>query len=453
MDICMLFLILAVCAVVMLATNSSGEWRPDFRPVPEGVVELTDLPVDGSIVEREDGALMLMYGGGVWESGQEAPECRVSTDGGQTWGEPVALDCQMGAGGVIRLQSGALGMYGTKGRERGVSYFCSSPDEGKSWTEPVPIPSYPDFYPMYHSLIQLKSGRLLLTGYWDALDAQPPDAWPESRSNWGLWKGHILFMEGHRGPAIAAGLVYHSDDEGQTWEQCNGGLFGWFDERGVPNGEGGVTFIAEPTSAETEDGRVLLFARSETGRVVHSYSLDEGVTWHSILPTELASSASPPMLVRIPQTGDLLCVWNQVSAEEIRRGFARGRLSAAISRDSGQTWENFKTLEVQEGMADVARVAPEFPIPRRVKGRPGLGQFPNGYAKFDYPNVDVIGEKVFIRYYRAWSEVIDDGTQKIERSGGWPVRIPTENRWVSDREARMTGEGVLRVYPLDWFYQ
>ncbi len=445
----LLLVILGVCAVLMLATSSSGEGRPDFRPVPEGVVELTDLPVDGSIVERKDGALMLIYGGGVWESAKEAPECRVSTDGGRTWGEPVVLDCQIGAGGVIRLQSGALGMYGTKGRERGVSYFCSSPDEGKSWTEPVPIPSYPNWYPMYHSLIQLKSGRLLISGYWSALSPNPPDTWPYGRGNWGLWKGHILFMEGHRGPAIAAGLVYHSDDEGQTWGECNGGLFGWFDERGVPNGQGGITLVAEPTSAETEDGRVLLFGRSRTGRVVHSYSLDGGVTWQSILPTELASSQSPPMLVRIPQTGDLLCVWNQESGEEIRRGFHRGRLSAALSRDSGLTWENFKTLELREGMADVARITPEFPIPRLLVSRPGLGQLPDGYAQFDYANVDIIGEKVFIRYHRTWPKLLDEETEKIEKPGGWPGRWPVHD----DSEATMTGESVLRVYPLEWFYE
>ncbi len=438
-----------VCAVAMLATSSSTEGRPNFRPVPEGVVELLGFPADGGIVEREDGALMFIYGGGVYESGLDTPRCRLSTDAGQTWGEPTPVNCEIGAGGVIRLQSGALGMYGTKARERGAYYFCSSPDEGKTWTEPVLIPTYPDFYPMYHSLIQLKSGRLLLTGYWEALDGYSPDVWPHARNNWSLWKGNINFAEGHRGPENGIALVYRSDDEGQSWQQCNAGLFGWFDERGVPNGQGGITPVWEPTSAETEDGRVLLFARSKTGRVVYSYSLDGGATWQSILPTELASSQAPPLLIRIPKTGDLLCVWNQVSAEEIRRGFARGRLSAAISRDSGLTWENFKTLELQKGMADVARITPEFPIPRRIVGRPGVGQVPDGYAKFTYANVDIIGDQVFVRYHRQWPEVIQEKTEKVERSGGWPVRWPVPD----DREARMTGEAVLRIYPLEWFYE
>jgi len=450
----LLLVILGACAVVILATGSSTEGRPDFRPVPKGVVELTEFPVDGGIVERRDGSLMVIYGGGVFETGEQGAKCRISTDGGQTWGEPKPVDSKIGVGGILRLESGVLGIYG-QDSESGESYFCSSNDEGETWTEPVLIPTYRDFRPMYHSLIQLRSGRLLLTGYWESVNtnAFPPDAWPLTRGNWGLWKGKILHMEGHRSPELGVALVYYSDDEGQTWAQCRGGMFGWFDERGVPNGQGGITPVWEPTSAETEDGRVLLFARSKTGRLVQSYSLDGGVTWQSILPTELASSQSPPLLIQIPTTGNLLCVWNQESGEEIRRGFARGRLSAAISRDSGQTWENFKTLELREGMADVARITPEFPIPRRVVGRPGLGRLPDGYAQFDYPNVDIIGEKVFIRYYRTWPKVIDEGTEKIERSGGWPVRIPMSNQFIEDNEATMTGESVLRVYPLEWFYQ
>src|SRR5207247_8723344 len=145
--------------------------------------------------------------------------------------------------------------------------------------------------------------------------------------------------------------------------------------------------LYEPTSAETKDGRVLLVARSKTGRLVQSYSLDGGVMWHSVHPTELSSSQSPALLIRIPKTGDLLCVWNQVSAEEIRRGFLRGRLSSAVSTDSAMTWRHFKTLELQDGMEDVGQIAPQFPIPRRLVARPGLGQLPDGFAMFTYPNV------------------------------------------------------------------
>jgi len=152
-------------------------------------------------------------------------------------------------------------------------------------------------------------------------------------------------------------------------------------------------------------------------------------------------------LIKIPKTGDLLCVWNQVSCEEIRRGFQRGRLSAAISRDSGLTWENFKTLELQEGMENTARITPEFPIARRVVGRPGLGQLPDGFAMFSQPNLDIVGDQVFIRYGRMWPVEKTDAKQKP--SNQWPGIWPRQE----DSGAEWKGEEVImRVYPLEWFY-
>ena len=246
-------------------------------------------------------------------------------------------------------------------------------------------------------------------------------------------------------------VVYYSDDEGLTWKQCVGGIFGWFDERGIPNGEGGIIDVAEPNVAETKDGRLLMIMRSKTGRLLQSYSLDQGVSWLSVLPTELSASQTTPMLIKIPKTGDLLCVWNQVSCEEIRRGFNRGRLSAAISRNSGLTWENFKILELQEEMADAARITPEFPIARRVVCRTGLGQLPDGYCMFSQPNLDIVGDQVFIRYGRMWP-VAKEGEPRDLKADGilWPRREGKQG----DSGAEWKGEEVvLRVYPLEWFYQ
>jgi len=437
-------MLIVVCAL-LVGASGSAEAKPAFTPVPEGVVELVGYSQNGGIVELKDGSLM-MGSGGSWS--QPGDNYRISQDGGRTWGGSQPLNAQIPANGLIRLQSGALAIYGKGEGWPPRWYFSSSLDEGKTWAPPVLIPTYSDFYAMYHSMIQLDSGRLLLAGYWDALNPTAPDAWRYTRGGWGIWRGLKLGMDGHRGPGFGKGLVYYSDDEGQSWQQCEGGLFGWFDERGIPNGEGGSTNLCEPTAAQTKDGRVLLFGRSRTGRLVQSYSPDEGQTWYSVLPTELSSSQSPPLLIRIPMNGDLLCVWNQVSEEEINRGFARGRLSAAISTDSGRTWEHFKTLEVQEGMADVARIIPSFPIPRITRGRPGMCELPDGFAMFTYPNVDIVGDQVFIRYYRMWPEVKADTDTALDS----PPR-PWEQYEKAPYEAEMTAECVLRIYPLEWFYQ
>jgi len=429
--------------------------RPEFRAVPEGVVEHKDdpakdvfFPTGGSVVEAQDGSMMLIQNRVSCQEGGYPDSKRLSTDGGKTWSAPVPLNSEIAAGGLVRLQSGKLGMYGTKrSGEKGPVCFSTSHDDGHTWTPPVELPTYQDFWSMFHSMIQLKSGRLLLVGYWEGLNVAAADAVRFTQSGACMWRGLLLFTDGHRSAEMGVCIAYYSDDEGSTWRQCEGGLFGWFDERGVPNGEGGIIDVYEPTAAETKDGRVLMFMRSKTGRLLQSYSTDGGQTWDSVRPTELSSSQSPPMLVQIPATGDLFCVWNQVSCEEIRRGFFRGRLSSAISRDSGMTWGNFKTIELQEGMEDTARIAPEFPIARRVVASTPLEHLPDGFAMFTYPNVDMVGQKVLVRYARIWPQKLEN-TKKASDDARLPSTIPQDEQ----KQARMSGEWVMRIYPLQYFY-
>ncbi len=438
-----------VVALLAFAKNwEKATDGPKFLPLPEGVTEVCGFGTDGGIVELKDGTLMLAQGGGINDGARVPAEFRISKDGGKSWSDPKPLDCKIGVGGMIRLESGELAIYGrstTPGAGLWDYYFSSSADDGKTWAEPTLITNYPSYYPMFHSMIQLKSGRLLLVGYWEGLNALPPDAARYTNTGWGLWKGKIIFMEGHRGVEMGIAIVYLSDDKGATWKQADGGLFGWFDERGVPNGQGGIIDVYEPCMAETNDGRVMFLGRSKTGRLVYAYSLNDGQTWYSVLPTELSSSQSPPIMVQLPKTGDLLCVWNQVSEEEINRGFLRGRLSSAISKDSGMTWQNFKTIELQEDMEDIARVTPSFPIPRVTRARPGIGFLPDGFAMFTYPNIDIVGDKVFLRYSRMWPCLPEGGTAE-------PDALPKMWPDVEEAGATMTGEGVMRVYPVEWFY-
>jgi hypothetical protein len=237
-------------------------------------------------------------------------------------------------------------------------------------------------------------------------------------------------------PEIDIAAVSRSDDRGKTWAQ-SGYLYGWFDRDGVPNGKGGVTACDEPQVVECEDGRVLFVARSTVGRLVFSYSEDGGVTWTAVRPTELAACYSPCRVVRLPDTGDLLLVWNQVNSSEIRRGYRRGRLSAAISTDSGHSWKNFKTIEVSAGLEDVDRV-PVDPEVKPVVGLPWVGPIPDDYARFFYPFVDVAVDRVFVRYARGWFERIDGETVGA-----------TERK----HEAKGASERVMRIYPLEYFYE
>ena len=57
-----LFMVL-VAGVSVTSGTTASETRPEFRPVPDGVVELTGISGNGSIVEVKDDSLMLAQGG------------------------------------------------------------------------------------------------------------------------------------------------------------------------------------------------------------------------------------------------------------------------------------------------------------------------------------------------------------------------------------------------------
>ena len=396
------------------------------KPLPPGVFQSRGISANGGIIQLKDGSLMLANG----------RSYRLSTDGGRNWDQGHPLQCAIGAAGLIRLQSGALAIYG---RKDNAVYFASSMDEGKTWSEPTQITDYPDFGPLFHSMIQLKSGRLLLTGHWGGLyswdyrDGTMVSVHPDLQyldvSSFGLWRGKKIQIEGHgHAPEMGISVVFRSDDQGQTWKKHPGGLMGWFDFEGRPNGNGGQTSCFEPTIAETRDGNVLFLARSTVGRLVQSFSTDGGEHWYAVVPSDLPSSESPALMVTLPPTGDLLIIWNQMSREEIRRGYRRGRLSSAISTDGGHSWEKFKTLELSEGLEDVDRVPPEYPI-QMVRARDWVGPLPDRWAYFHYPNVDVVGDKVFVRY-AVGSPLLGVAEQNLQKQGS-----------------------ILRIYPMEWFYE
>lgn len=392
-------------------------------PLPAGVMEQTGIGPEGGIVERRDGSLLLAQG----------RMMRTSTDRGRRWSDPQTLNGSLDVGGMIRLQSGSIGMYGSR---QGRHFFALSQDEGATWSEPSFITDYPTFFPLYHAMIQLRSGRLLICGYtsmmsWDegagTMISVHPDLQYADVSAYGSWRGQKIAIEGHgHAPEMGMTVVYRSDDEGRTWAKHPGGLMGWFDFDGVVNGNCGLTPCFEPTLAEARDGNVLLMMRSTVGRLVQSHSTDGGEHWNAVTPSNLASSESPAITVTLPKTGDLLIVWNQQSREEIRRGYRRGRLSSAISRDGGHSWENFKTLEICEGLADVERLPPEFPI-QMVRARDWVGPLPDGWAYYHYANIDIAGDNVLLRYNR----------------GGPLLGIAEQD--LNKQEA------VMRIYPIEWF--
>jgi predicted neuraminidase len=77
-----------------------------------------------------------------------------------------------------------------------------------------------------------------------------------------------------------------------------------------------------------------------------SLSADGGQTWSEPVPTPLKGTAAPVSATRIPSTGDLLAIWNNNPGAK-----TRNPLTAAVSKDEGETWQNLRNLEDAAGDA------------------------------------------------------------------------------------------------------
>ncbi len=329
----------------------------------------------------------------------------VSNDGGRTWTEEYPILTASGhsltGGGnssIIRLMSGRIGIQYARTVETGPQqdvglYFALSDDEGRTWSHEYRINLPGNYASPYHdALIQMGSGRLILPVRWCPAGSRAEHAAGKAM---GTVNGERVTIAGHAHyPEIDIAWIYYSDDEGHTWQTSAHQIIGWPDD-----GRRGAYAVDEPTVAENADGRLVMFARSTLGRVLESFSEDNGETWTRALPNGLCNSYSPVRLRRIPTTGDLHCVWNQVKAAEIRAGYRRSRLTSAISRDGGTTWSHFKTLDCADTLDPAPYHKPDQE-PMFVVADQECGEMPDNYCIFRYPNVCFVGNTIYISYDR-----------------------------------------------------
>ncbi len=312
---------------VQLAPEAGNEGPEVIRS--EGVTKIGLLPPgvgnprnsEGDFIRLKDGRVMLVYSRFTGGGGDHAAATlcsRVSADGGLTWSvedrEVVPKEGAMNVMSVslLRLQSGELALfYLRKNAEDDCrEYLRISTDEGQSWSEPtLCIPAEGYFVVNNDRVIQLQSGRLVVPA---ACHARPGDRF---------------------GRGIA--MAFLSDDNGKTWRQSETEL------QAPPNSGSG---LQEPGIIELRDGRIMMLCRTDQGCQYRSYSEDGGVTWSEAEPTDIMSPCSPATFERIPQTNDILMVWNDHSADPAL-GQKRTPLVAAISRDEGQTWGYRKVIE------------------------------------------------------------------------------------------------------------
>ncbi len=196
----------------------------------------------------------------------------------------------------------------------------------------------------------------------------------------------------------------------------------------------------EPSVAEISPGNLLMLMRTRLGRHFQAWSHDNGETWTRPQPTQLAGTQVPCQLRALPGSGHLLCVFNQHSEPEIRRGFVRQRLSTAISRNAGGVWEFFQNVasilpESHVEPGPIRFISPaqgysmgEWPAPENDAAN--CLPLPENYGRFAYPSVLALKDRVLISHTH----------------GSWRKDLAI----ATDEEKAFNA--IIKVLPLNWFY-
>lgn len=277
---------------------------------------------EGDFIKLKDGKILFIYSHYDGKSSGDHASAylagRYSGDEGKTWtkNDEVILqnegDMNVMSVSLLRLQDSGIAMFYLRKNSTSdcIPMMRKSHDEAKTWSEPVPLIQDKEGYFVLNNdrVIQLDNGRLLAPV---ALHNTPTTAW----SN-----GGKIF-------------VYYSDDSGKTWKSS----------KEVPNPEGVV--LQEPGVAQLQNGKVMMFIRTNEGVQYLSYSKSNGKTWSEAEPSNIVSPQSPASIERIPETGDLVMVWNNNLSEDEKKSKLRTPLNIAVSKDEGKNWQNVKTLE------------------------------------------------------------------------------------------------------------
>ena len=299
-------LIFITLMIALLLTTSAFAQEP-FRAVVVPVGPDNPRNSEAAIIPLKDGSLLLgwteFYAGNGADHGPARISGLISNDEGKTWGGKYTLvendgGCNVMEVNFLRLKDNRIALFYCQKNSEDADcrvMMRTSQDEGKTWNNPRQIS--PD-----NAYTGLTNGRSIR-----------------------LRTGRILLETWHNGDSYC----YLSDDDGETWRES----------QRVKPGDGSW----EPACIELKDGRVLMLMRTGLGGQYKSISNDGGETWTEPVPTPLVGSAAPVSISRIPETGELLALWNHNPGVGARRP-----LTAAISGDEGETWTRFKNIEEGE---------------------------------------------------------------------------------------------------------
>jgi len=193
------------------------------------------------------------------------------------------------------------------------TYSCRSTDDGKTWETPVLLST--PWCGCIHSMIQMKSGRIVLVGQ------------------------EIIPQWRH------ATVMWASDDLGKSWQRGDMLDYGV----GTHDHAGSL----EGTVIERKDGSLYLLLRTESGFLWEATSLD-GLKWTGLKQTKIAAVTCCPQMARLSD-GRIALLWNAPPRHDPKSGSSRVELSLAFSEDETATWS--KPVIVAANYAPGGRVS------------------------------------------------------------------------------------------------
>lgn len=294
-------LALSTFLMVLLAAES-----PTLHP------EARRLPFEhqGPFVTTQDGGILCIDAQRAWRSRDE----------GKTWAEsPLFTESGKYAvsneRALLRTREGVLVSAWMNGVERRQpknwrwgeadvswrefvlpTYVCRSLDDGRTWEPPVKLAE--PWCGCIHSLIQLKSGRLVLIGQ---------EIIPEWRH---------------------ATVTFASDDLGKTWQR--GELLDY--GVGAHDHAGSI----EGTVIERADGEMYLLLRTESGWLWEATSRD-GLKWDGLRQSKIPAVTCCAQMTRLAD-GRIVLLWNAPPRHAPTNRSSRVELSLAWSTDDARTW-------------------------------------------------------------------------------------------------------------------
>lgn len=321
--------ILSVFAVVFLFFASALQIRAaESQKAPELLKEIVlELPLgennprnsEGDFLRLEDGRVLFVYtkyyGASDADHAPAVLASRISADQGKTWSpsDQVVVENEGGQNVMSvtlrRLKNGRILLFYLRKNSSNDCRPCVrfSDDDGRSWSEPILCIGEEElgYYVLNNDrVLQQDEGTLLM-----------PLAFHGNESG--------QFRPGARI------FIYRSTDHGKSWAR--------FAE--VPNP--GNHVLQEPGLVVLKDGRILVYLRSNAKHQLYAFSEDAGKTWSVPEPSPLVSPLSPAVLKRIPDSDNLLAIWNRSPSE-------RNPMSIAILAPDAKEILYEKTLDFSE---------------------------------------------------------------------------------------------------------